>query len=204
MSDMRKDDGKLARRAVLTRLARDRGDALMVAGLGTPCWDLAAVDHRPENFYIWGGMGGSASVGLGLAIAQPNRKVWVISGDGEALMGVGSFATIAARRPVNLAVIVFDNEHYGETGMQATHTGQGVDLAGMARSAGFPTTLQVSTEADVETLAETLAGESYPLFANIKVSAQKDQIIMPPRDGSYWKHRFRVSLLGEEAAVHPR
>jgi thiamine pyrophosphate-dependent acetolactate synthase large subunit-like protein len=204
MSEMLKDDGKLARRAVLKRLMRDRGDALVIAGLGTPVWDLAAIDHRPQNFYVWGGMGGAASMGLGLAIAQPDRKVWVISGDGESLMGVGSLATIAARRPANLAVLVFDNEHYGETGMQATHTGQGVDLAGMAASAGFASTMRVTGAGDVEPLAKALAGGGYPLFANIKVSAQKDQIIMPPRDGSYWKHRFRVALLGEEAATHPR
>lgn len=204
MSDMVKDDGKLARRAVMARLLRDRGDALVVAGLGTPVWDLAAVNHSPRNFYVWGGMGGAAPMGLGLATAQPDRKVWVVSGDGEALMGVGSLATIAARRPANLAIIVFDNEHYGETGMQPTHTGKGVDLAGMAASAGFATAMRVTTAADVESLATALAGGDYPLFANIKVSAQKDQIIMPPRDGSYWKNRFRVALLGEEAAVHPR
>jgi thiamine pyrophosphate-dependent acetolactate synthase large subunit-like protein len=195
---------KLRRRAVLTRLLKDRGDALVIAGLGTPVWDMAALDHRPENFYVWGGMGGSVVIGLGLAIAQPSRRVWVVTGDGEALMAVGSFATAAARRPSNLAVLVFDNEHYGETGMQATHTGTVTDLAAMAKGAGFPTSMMVRTEAEVDALAKALAGGVHPLFANIKVSAEKDETVQPPRDGSYWKNRFRMAVLGETQALHPR
>ena len=103
-------NNKLFRRDVVKKLMTARGDALCISGLGSPTWDLAAIDHRPENFYIWGGMGGAAPTGLGLALAQPDRTVWVLTGDGEQLMGVGSFSTIALQQPKNLAIIVLDSD----------------------------------------------------------------------------------------------
>ena len=127
----------LNRRDVVSRIVRDRGDALFVTGLGSATWDAAAAGDHRNNFYLWGGMGGAAATGLGLARAQPDRRVIVLTGDGEMLMGIGSLATIAVSAPSNLAVCVIDNQHYGETGMQETHTGHGVDLAGMAAAAGF-------------------------------------------------------------------
>src|SRR5574341_751288 len=127
----------LDRRKAVADILRNRGGALVVPGLGAPTWDTAAAGDHPLNFYTWGGMGGAAMIGLGLALAQPKRRVLVITGDGELLMGLGSLATIGVQRPRNLAVIVQDNEHYGETGMQDTHTRFGVDLAGMAKAAGF-------------------------------------------------------------------
>jgi len=120
----------LDRREAVAEILKRRGDALVVAGLGAPCWDTAAAGEHPLNFYTWGGMGGAAMIGLGLALAQPRRRVLVITGDGEMLMGLGALATIGVQQPRNLAVIVMDNEHYGETGMQQTHTRLGVDLAG--------------------------------------------------------------------------
>ncbi len=130
----------LRRREVAARLLADPGDLLVVAGLGSTAWDVTAAGDRPLNFPLWGAMGGAAMVGLGLALAQPQRRVLVITGDGELLMGIGSLATIAVQRPPNLAIVVFDNERYGETGMQATHTAHGVDLAGVAAACGFPLT----------------------------------------------------------------
>src|SRR3990172_9341097 len=106
----------LDRREAVTEILKRRGDALVVAGLGAPCWDTAAAGDHPLNFYTWGGMGGAAMIGLGLALAQPKRRVLVITGDGEMLMGLGALATIGAQQPRNLAVIVMDNEQYGETG----------------------------------------------------------------------------------------
>ena len=117
----------LDRRAVLSRILQDRAGALIVTGLGSPVWDLSSLDERPENFHLWAGMGLACVTGLGLALAQPDKRVWVVTGDGEMLMGVGSFATIATKAPRNLSIMVLDNEHYVETGMQATHPGQGVD-----------------------------------------------------------------------------
>ena len=98
-------------------------------------------------------MGGAAMIGLGLALAKPSVKVAVITGDGEMLMGMGSLATIGVQRPANLAVIVFDNQHYGETGMQASHTDGGVDLVGVARACGIKQTLAVQDRGRAEQLA---------------------------------------------------
>ena len=194
----------LIRGNVVDRLLQDRGDALVIAGLGSPVWDLASSDHRPENFYLWGGMGCAVSMGLGCALAQSKRKVWVITGDGEALMGVGSFATVAVQRPSNLAVIVLDNEHYGETGMQPTATRQSTDLAAMALGAGIPTTMTVTSETDVETLSDALATAPLPLVAVVKVKSSKPKPVLPPRDGVYLKNRFRQAVLGATDAMQPR
>ena len=127
----------LDRRAATARLLRDRGDALVVTGLGNPTYDVAAAGDTPLNFYFWAAMGGAAMAGLGLALAQPRRRVLVVTGDGEMLMGLGSLATIGAEQPSNLGIVVLDNEHYGETGMQVAHTGRGVDLAGIAAATGL-------------------------------------------------------------------
>jgi thiamine pyrophosphate-dependent acetolactate synthase large subunit-like protein len=139
-------------------------------------------------------------VGLGLALAQPKRRVLVVTGDGEMLMGLGALATIAVAAPANLAIAVIDNERYGETGMQETHTGHGVDLAGMARAAGFRDSRTVATAAEVETLVPALLGAAGPVFADIKVSPERPPMILPPRDGTFLKHRFRISVLGAAAA----
>src|ERR1700685_3193497 len=117
--------GSLARRAVVARLLRDRDRLLVVTGLGSPSYDVHAAGDHDGNFYLWGAMGAAALVGLGLAQAQPDRTALVITGDGEQLMGLGGLATIAIAGPKNLVVVVLDNGHYGETGMQRRHTGLG-------------------------------------------------------------------------------
>src|SRR5207245_4041724 len=121
------------RRVAIRTLLDNRGDLLLVTGLGSTTWDAAAVGDDDRNFYLWGAMGAAAMVGLGLAIAQPDRRVLVVTGDGEMLMGLGALATIGVQRPPNLAVAVFDNGHYGETGMQRSHTDHGRSLSGLAR-----------------------------------------------------------------------
>ena len=128
----RPGSARLQRREVVKALLADRAGLLVVAGLGAPAWDATEAGDHPLTLPLWGGMGGAAMIGLGLAIAQPDRRVLVLTGDGELLMGLGSLATIGARRPANLSVAVLDNERYGETGMQATHTAYGVDLAAVA------------------------------------------------------------------------
>ncbi len=187
----------LDRRDVVSRLLAERGDALLVTGLGSTTWDAAAVGDVEANFYVWGGMGGAAMIGLGLALARPERRVLVITGDGEMLMGLGAFATIAVQRPKNLAVVVIDNEVYGETGMQFTHTHHGVDLAGIAAAAGFESARTVYTRSDLDTLTTVLYEAPGPLFADIKVSTERHETVLPPRDGTYLKHRFRRALLGD-------
>ena len=193
------DATPLNRRSALERLLRDRGDAALVTGLGNPTYDAFAAGDTPRNFYLWGGMGGAAMVGLGLALAQPKRRVVVWTGDGEMLMGLGSLATIAVARPENLAILVVDNEHYAETGMQRAHTGHGVDLAGIARAAGFAQASLVRTEEELETLSHRLFSASGLLFACVKVGTAPVPAGAPSLDGPYLRTRFREAMIGPTA-----
>ena len=118
----------LKRRHVAKQLLADRKNLIVVGGLGSCAWDITEAGDHDLNFPLWGAMGGAASVGLGLALSKPNHRVLVITGDGEMLMGMGSLATIAQQEPKHLAVVIFDNERYGETGMQKTHPAFGVCL----------------------------------------------------------------------------
>jgi len=139
-------------------------------------------------------------MGLGLALAQPQKKVLVITGDGEMLMGVGALATIAVQKPRNLSIVVIDNERYGETGMQETHTAYGVNLAGMAKAAGIAQTFMVNSRTEVSQLKKRIYAGEGALFAQIKVHPEKLPLVMPPRDGALLKNRFRAALLGPDAA----
>jgi thiamine pyrophosphate-dependent acetolactate synthase large subunit-like protein len=195
-------DLKLNRSDVMKRIMDVRNNALVITGLGSPVWDLAASDHRPENFYSWGGMGCAISMGLGCALAQSDKKIWVITGDGEALMGLGSLATVAAQRPTNLAIIVLDNEHYGETGMQRTHTSYGTDIAAIAAGAGIPKTMTVNDEKTLKGLTTALSSSLLPMVAVVKVTASKPNLVLPSRDGVYIKNQFRQAVLGATEAMH--
>jgi thiamine pyrophosphate-dependent acetolactate synthase large subunit-like protein len=195
-------DLKLNRSDVMKRIMDVRNNALVITGLGSPVWDLAASDHRPENFYSWGGMGCAISMGLGCALAQSDKKIWVITGDGEALMGLGSLATVAAQRPTNLAIIVLDNEHYGETGMQRTHTSHGTDIAAIAAGAGIPKTMTVNDEKTLKGLTTALSSSLLPMVAVVKVTASKPNLVLPSRDGVYIKNQFRQAVLGATEAMH--
>ena len=187
----------LDRRQVVATLLAERGPLLVVTGLGAPTYDVAAAGDDPRNFYLWGAMGGAAMVGLGLATAQPDRPVVVVTGDGEQLMGMGSLATIGARRPANLAVVVLDNERYGETGGQLTHTAKGVDLAGVARACGFGEVLTVRTDDHVQSLRSRLHRRQGCLFAVVKVDPTDLPRVLPPRDGALLARRFREAVAGE-------
>lgn len=189
----------LDRRTTTAEILKQRGKALIVAGLGAPCWDIAAAGDDPLNFYVWGGMGGAAMIGLGLALAQPGRRVLVITGDGEMLMGLGSLATVAVQKARNLSILVQDNERYGETGMQLTHTRLGVDLAGMAKAAGFATTGTIYSAAQLKSWIPRLYKVPGPVFAVIKVKPDRLPMVLPPRDGTVLKNRFREALLGPAA-----
>jgi thiamine pyrophosphate-dependent acetolactate synthase large subunit-like protein len=189
----------LKRRDVVAQLLADRGDLLVVAGLGSTAWDCTAAGDHPLTFPLWGAMGQAAMMGLGLALAHPSRRVLVVTGDGEMLMGMGSLATIGVQRPANLSVVVIDNERYGETGMQATHTASGVDLAAVARACGFPNASTLTGEAEIAALRAAIHSQPGPNFAAVKVVAEKVPIILPPRDGGLLKARFRRALLGEAA-----
>jgi thiamine pyrophosphate-dependent acetolactate synthase large subunit-like protein len=197
----------LHRRAVVEALMKDAGDNLLViAGLGQCAWDITAAGDRPRNLPLWGGMGAAAMIGLGLALAQPRKRVLVITGDGEMLMGLGSLASIAAQRPANLAIVVLDNETFGETGNQATHTapasggardrGAGTDLAVVARGCGIADSVTVTQESEIATLARDARGKPGPIFRVAKVMVEELPAAIPPKDGAYLKDRFRQAVLG--------
>lgn len=194
-----RDKGLLNRRAAVQRLLRARKEELVIAGLGSSAFDVAAAGDTPLNFYFWGAMGGAAMAGLGLALAQPKRRVLVMTGDGEMLMGLGSLATVACEKPPNLAIVVIDNERYGETGMQVSHSGRGADLAAVAKACGFEKTYTVHSQSEVDRLADEVFGSMGLMFAVIKVSAETVPVCLPPRDGPYLRSRFREAVLGSNA-----
>jgi thiamine pyrophosphate-dependent acetolactate synthase large subunit-like protein len=190
--------GTMDRRAVMSTLLKARGDSLIVVGLGSTCYDAGTMDH-PSTFYLWGGMGAAAMMGLGLALAQPSRRVVVITGDGEMLMAFGAFATIGAKAPKNLSIVVVDNEHYSETGMQPTHTGRGVSLAGVAQACNFPSAETIYTEAELNAALGPMFTGAALMFCDIKVNTQRYPMSIRMRDGAHIKNRFRENLLGQKA-----
>lgn len=190
----------LERRTVVRQLLENREDLLVVSGLGASSWDVAAAGDHALDFPLWGAMGGAAMVGLGLALAQPTRKVLVITGDGEQLMGLGSLATIGVQHPANLRLVILDNEHYGETGQQLTHTAYGVDLAAVALACGFPKAWTVTNLDEVTRLRDEIHSSEGLFLAVVKIALTTDPLVLPPRDGTYLRHRFRQALLGVQAA----
>lgn len=191
--------GKLDRRDLTRALVEDRGDLLVIAGLGAPAWDITAVGDSPQNLPLWGGMGGAAMMGLGLALAQPDKTVLVLTGDGEMLMGIGSLATIAHQAPKNLSIVVQDNEHYGETGMQETATRHGTDLVKMAEGAGIKQTMLVTKPEEVPALKAAIRRKDGPFFAVAKIDAASLPLVLPPREGAILQARMREHLLGPAA-----
>lgn len=186
---------RLDRRAVVAELLRDRGDLLVVTGLGSASYDVHAAGDDPRTYYLWGAMGSAALVGLGLAQAQPDRRVLVITGDGEQLMGLGGLATIAIARPANLSIVVIDNGHFGETGMQTSHTGFGLRLDEVASACGFPRVDHAVTMDDVGALRDLLHGpQTGPHLAVVSVKAENLPRSLPPRDAVHIKNRFRATL----------
>ena len=147
-----------------------------------------------RNFYLWGAMGAAAMVGLGLALARPERRVLVVTGDGEMLMGLGALATIGVQRPPNLAIVVFDNARYAETGMQRSHTDFGVSLTGVARSCGIDAVFDINDEAGLRDFAALLPRFERTIFARVAIRADEPPRVLPPRDGVFLKNRFRRAL----------
>ncbi|MGA7265721.1 MAG: thiamine pyrophosphate-dependent enzyme [Stellaceae bacterium] len=185
------NESRLDRRVAIRALLEYRGDLLLVTGLGSTSWDAASVADDEHNFYLWGAMGAAAMVGLGLAIARPDRRVLVVTGDGEMLMGLGSLATIGVQSPPNLAIAVFDNGHYGETGMQASHTAETVDLIGVAQACGFKEAVDIIDENGLRNFAARIHNAATSLFARVVIRADEPPRVLPPRDGVLLKTRFR-------------
>ena len=188
------DGKKLNRRDAVKALLSACPEVLVVAGLGSAAYDLFAAGDRDLNFYLWGAMGGAASMGLGLALAQPKKSVLVLTGDGEQLMGLGSLATIGAQQPRNLTVVVLDNGHYGETGMQASHTALGTSLTGVATACGIGWSMDIAEMAALPTLAERINAKQACGVARISISADQLPRALPNRDAVFLKNRFRSAL----------
>ena len=185
----------LDRRAVVSGLLADRKNAIAVGGLGASTYDIAAAGDHDRNFYLWGAMGGAVMIGLGLALAQPKLPVVVITGDGEMLMGMGSLATVGLQKVGNLTIIVLDNEVYGETGGQASHTAASVDLVGVAKSCGIADVRTLETMADIEAFAASMQDTaSGPRFASVKIDSANLERVLSSRDGTFIVNRIRGSL----------
>jgi thiamine pyrophosphate-dependent acetolactate synthase large subunit-like protein len=182
------------RRELVRQLLVDRGDLLVVSGLGSATYDTAAAGDHPLNFYLWGAMGGTAMIGLGLALAQPQKRVAVLTGDGDMLMGLGSLATIGVQQPKNLAIVVLDNAHYGETGMQASHTHSGIDLVAVALACCFKHARAMSRIEEAAGVRKLLHAGEGPILVSARISEEDVPRVLPIRDGHAIKQRFIAAL----------
>ena len=185
---------RVNRRAFVSRLLAGAPEALVITGLGSPTYDVFAAGDRDRNYYLWGAMGGAASMGLGLALAQPLHSVVVITGDGEQMMGIGSLATIAVKRPKNLTIVVLDNGHYGETGMQRSHSGLATDLVAVAKGFGIETAFSTGDIDRSDDIARCIRARTGTVFAQVFIDAYAPPRALPPRDGPHIKNRFRAAL----------
>jgi thiamine pyrophosphate-dependent acetolactate synthase large subunit-like protein len=188
------DQVMLDRREFVHKLLIDRENLLVVSGLGSPTYDVAACGDHPLNFYLWGAMGSAAMIGLGLALAQPALRVLVLTGDGEALMGLGSLATIGVKQPANLVIVVLDNQHYGETGMQPSHTRAGIDLVAVARGCKFVDALHVSESGATNRVRDLVHNGRGPILVQARISNDTAPRVLPSRDGHAIKLRFMEAL----------
>lgn len=182
------------RREFVARLIAAVPDALIVTGLGSASYDVFAAGDRDRNYYLWGAMGGATSIGLGLALAQPDKPVVVITGDGEQLMGIGSLGTIAAKQPKNLTIVVLDNGHFGETGMQRSHSSLGTDLVAVAKGFGIADAFSVDSAQACAEIAQGINARKQTSFVRVFIDANEPPRALPPRDGPYIKNRFRAAL----------
>ena len=182
------------RREFVAKLLAATPDALVITGLGSAAYDVFAAGDRDGNYYLWGAMGGSTSLGLGLALAQPTKSVVVITGDGEQLMGIGSLATIGAKKPKNLSIVVLDNGHFGETGMQRSHTSLGTDLVAVAKGFGIATAFTAASPDSRDDIARLINARQGTVFAQVFIEADEPLRALPPRDGPFIKNRFRAAL----------
>ena len=188
------DNTNIERRQAVRRILGNRGETLVVCGLGSSTYDVFAAGDNDRNFYLWGAMGGAVMIGLGLAIAQPDKPVMVITGDGEALMGLGALASVAAQKPDNITIIVLDNAHFGETGMQASHTGLGADLTKIADGCGFNNSQTITDYDALDAFSIIPNAANGPRFAVVKIITDNPDRALPNLDGVYIKNRVRSSL----------
>ena len=186
--------GELLRRPLVAQVMAARGRSLVISGLGAPTYDVAAAGDDPRTFHFWGAMGLAAMAGLGLALARPQDRVLVVTGDGDMMMGIGSLATIARAAPSNLAILVLDNERFGETGEQHSLTAGPADIAVMARGAGLARVEDVRDAAGIETMIETLFEAAGPVLCVAHVARGEDPKVLPEWDGRKQVAAFKAAL----------
>ena len=166
-------------------------------GLAGTARDVAALTNDGANTYtLAGAMGGACMIGLGLALARRDRRVLVVTGDGELLMNVGALATIAVMNPPNLVIVCVDNGHYGETGYQKSHTSLGVDLEKMAAGAGIKLTRTIEQEADLAAGAQLIREANATAFVLLRVKPTEPPSFKRVKDPAFCRDRFRAALLG--------
>ncbi|PWJ26531.1 phosphonopyruvate decarboxylase [Branchiibius hedensis] len=186
---------RIDRRAFVTDLIGQLpDDVLIVTGLGSPSYDVFATGYRPRTFHLWGAMGAAVPMGLGLALAQRDTPVVVITGDGEQLMGVGALGTVAVQSPPNLTIVVLDNGHFGETGMQRSHAGLNTDLAQVARGFGIPDAATISSADETRELAALITAQNGTAFRRVLIDVTEPPRALPPRDGVANKNAVRAAL----------
>ncbi len=184
----------IRRRELVAALMARREGALVVPGLGSTTWDCFAAGDHPEYLYSWGGMGLCVPTALGVALAQPGRRVLALTGDGEMLMGLGSLAVVGAQAPANLGILVLDNESFGETGRQPGLTGIRADLCAMARGAGIAHTLAATSMDQLDALVALMFDQPGPTFATAKIALTDEPWARPEKDGAVIARRFRAAV----------
>lgn len=197
MSQPSSTHNAIERAGFVKRLLDGCGNTAVICGLGTPQSNAATAEDRLLNFYLIGAMGSAAAIGLGVALAQPTRPVLVLTGDGELMMNSGILATIAVQEPRNLSIVVLDNEQFGETGMQPSHTAYGVDIAAIALASGFRETMTVRSDDQVEQLIVRTRAADGPFLGVVKVRGGRYPNVQPVKNGVEMKARFSRALLDQ-------
>ena len=186
---------KVMNRLDLTKrlVAKLRHEEAVIGGIGNSNFDLYAAAKRPQNFYMLGSMGLAAPIALGVALAQPKRRVFALEGDGSLLMQLGSLATIAMVSPSNLAIVVWDNGMYQITGAQKTATAERADLVEMARGAGIVQSAWAKDEDDFERMIGRALTQDGPWFIGARTDAETPTI-QTPREPAAIKDTFMRGL----------
>lgn len=188
----------LDRSVAVPAIIGNHKDFLFIGGLAGTAKDIAALTNDGPNQYgLAGAMGAAVSMGLGLALARPDKKVMVATGDGELLMNVGSLATVSVLNPPNLSILCVDNGHYGETGYQKSHTSLGVDLEQMAIGAGIKTTMTVEREDQIAAGARMLRESNGSCFVLLRVKPEDGPKFKRDLNPGVARVRFRLGLDGK-------
>ena len=179
----------------LTRrlVAKLRREEAVIGGIGNTNFDLWSAGQRPQNFYMLGSMGLAVPIGLGVALAQPARTTFVLEGDGSLLMQLGSLGTVAAAKPKNLAIVVFDNAMYQITGKQKSLTASSVDLVAVAKGAGLAQSEWAKDEAHFEALVERALQADGPWLIGARIDDAKPAGVTE-RDPALIRRRFMAAL----------